>query len=95
MHGMGISVFADPNDRALIYRGGKETPEVLTTQDATGSDDFRHFYGFAAEARHFIDCIRENRQPSSSLEDAARTMRLVNQIYASPIDGGAARWPGR
>jgi virulence factor len=95
MHGMGISVFADPDDRALIYRDGKGEPEVLTTQDAAGSAERHHFYGFAAEARHFIDCIREGREPSSSLADAAKTMRLVNQIYASPIDGASARWPGR
>lgn len=95
MHGMGISVFANPNDRALIYRDGQDEPEVLTAQDAAGSTEFRHYYGFAAEARHFIESIREARPPSSSLEDAARTMRLVNQIYASPIDDSAGRWPGR
>jgi predicted dehydrogenase len=95
MHGTGISVFADPNEQALIYRDGRGEPEILTTQEAAGSEEFRHYYGFAAESRHFIQCLRDGMQPSSSLADAARTMRLVNEIYATPIDGSPARWPGR
>lgn len=94
MHGRGISCFLNPDDRALIYTDGKPEPETLTTQEAAGSDLRHHYYGFAAENRHFIDCIRENRQPSSSLADAALTMRLVNRIYASPIDPSASRWMG-
>jgi predicted dehydrogenase len=94
MHGRGISVYANPDDRALILRDGRSEPEVITAREAAGSEEFRHYYGFAAEARHFVDCIREGRQPSSSLADAARTMRLVNQIYANPIDPAAARWAG-
>ena len=94
MHGRGISVFADPDVRALIYTDGKPEPEILTTQEAARSEARHHFYGFHAENRHFIDCIRDGRQPSSSLADAAKTLRLVNQIYASPIDPSAPRWPG-
>jgi predicted dehydrogenase len=94
MHGPGISVFVNPDDCALILRDGRSEPEVLTTREAAGSDETRHYYGFAAEARHFVDCIREGREPSSSLADAAKTMRLVNQIYAHPIDPAAPRWAG-
>jgi virulence factor len=94
MHGPGISVFANPDDRALVLRDGRAEPEVITTREAAGSDEFRHYYGFAAEARHFVDCIREGRAPASSLADAALTMRFVNQIYASPIDPSAPRWAG-
>jgi virulence factor len=94
MHGRGISCYVNPDDRALIYADGRAEPEVITTQEAAGSSELRHYYGFTAESRHFIDCIRENRQPSSSLADSVLTMRLVNRIYASPIDPSAARWPG-
>lgn len=94
MHAPGISAFLNPDDRAVILRDGKSEPEVITAQEAAGSDEFRQYYGFAAQARQFVDCIREGRAPSSSLDDAARTMRLVNQIYAHPIDPGAARWAG-
>jgi virulence factor len=94
MHAPGISAFLNPDDRAVILRDGKSELEVISTREAAGSDEFRHYYGFAAEARHFVDCIREGRTPSSSLADAARTMRLVNQIYAHPIDPQQARWAG-
>ncbi|MBM3456962.1 MAG: Gfo/Idh/MocA family oxidoreductase [Armatimonadetes bacterium] len=95
MHGMGISCFINPDRSAEIYVDGKGEPEVITTQEAAGSDQRHHFYGFAGENRHFVDCIREGRSPDTSLADAARTMRLVNEIYASPVDGARGRWPGR
>jgi predicted dehydrogenase len=94
MHAPGISAFLNPDDRALILRDGANEPEVITTREAAGSDEVRHYYGFAAQARHFADCILSDAVPSSSLADAAKTMRLVNQIYAHPIDPGQARWPG-
>ncbi len=95
MHGMGISCFINPDDRALIFVDGKLDPEVITTQEAAGSDERHNFYGFCAENRHFVDCVRSGSTPSSSLDDATRTMRLVNQIYATPVDGSREHWPGR
>lgn len=94
LHGRGISCFCNPDDRALIFTDGKLEPEVITTQQAAGSDELHHYYGFYGENRHFVDCVREGRQPNSSLADAARTMRLVNQIYASRLDPAAPRWAG-
>lgn len=95
MHGRGISVFCNPDVEAVIYTEGKSEPEVITTQAAAGSSELHHYYGFAAENRHFIDCIKEGRTPSSSLADAARTMRLVNQIYATNMEPGTGLWAGR
>lgn len=95
MHGRGISCFIDPDDEALVYVDGASEPEVLKSREIAGSDERHHFYGFLGEARHFIDCIQSGEQPSSSLADAALTMKLVNQIYANPIDGGSNRWIGR
>jgi virulence factor len=89
IHGRGISVFANPDDRALIYTDGKLEPEVITTQQAAGSDEFRRYYGFYDENRHFIDCIKSGREPDTSLGDAAETMRLVSCVYGSRIDQGA------
>jgi hypothetical protein len=39
-------------------------------------------YGYKAETDHFIDCIRQDRQPSSCFRDAVRTMELVDRIEA-------------
>ena len=94
MHGKGISVYCNPDDRALIFTDGKLEPEIITTQQAAGSDELHRYYGFYGGNRHFVDCLREERQPNSSLADAALTLRFVNQIYANPIDPSAPRWAG-
>ena len=55
--------------------------ERFTASEAAGSDEFMVFYGYFGENRHFIDCVKEGRRPVSSMEDAARTMDLVEAIY--------------
>jgi hypothetical protein len=42
--------------------------------------------GFWHESRHFIDCFKEGRQPSSNFADAVESMGLVERIRAA--------WPG-
>jgi len=95
IHGPGISAFVDPDHQASIYADGRLEPEIIDSREIAGSDDFRVYYGFEAENRHFIDCIRGGTEPESSLADAARTMRLVQEIYANPLDPGTGRWAGR
>jgi predicted dehydrogenase len=36
--------------------------------------------GFEQESRHFVDCIRDGRQPDTNLADALQTMRLCDAI---------------
>lgn len=80
MHGYHISAYADPDHSAtLIADNG--TPEVLDTKRVAGSEEFRVYYGFAAENRHFIDCLRDDREPLTSFADAVKTMELVERIY--------------
>ena len=45
-----------------------------------------HWLGFWHESRHFIDCVKEGRQPSSNFADAVESMALVERIRAA--------WPG-
>jgi len=85
MHAKGISAFINPDDKALIYADNKEEPVTITTTEAAGSEDRVKYYGFYAENRHFIDCIKEDREPETSFKDAAKTMELVNRIYNSQI----------
>ena len=100
MHARGISGFADPNTRAVIYAdatlrssrasslrstSNKDEGETLTAAAAAGSDDFRVYYGFEAENRHFIDCVKSGRQPETNFDDAVKTMELVSRIYAGQI----------
>ena len=82
MHAEGISAYVQPDDRALIYADNAAEPTVITTQDAAGSDEMRVFNGFAAENRHFIDCVKSGTQPNTRFADALRTMELVDMIYA-------------
>lgn len=80
MHSYGISAFVDPDDRALIYADNKEEPTVISATDAAGSAERYKYYGFYHENRHFIDCIKENREPETCFSDAVKTMELVDKI---------------
>jgi virulence factor len=84
MHTKGFSSLVNPNDRALIFDGTEEAVEI-STFEAAGSEEFRVFYGFLQENRHFIDSIRNGTQPSTNLADAAKTMEFVDRIYASSL----------
>ena len=84
MHAKAFSAFVNPNDRALIYDGSQEPRQILA-QEAAGSEDHRKTYGFYQENRHFVDCLREDREPMTNLADAAKTMQLVDRIHASAI----------
>ncbi len=80
MHGDGISVFCNPDYEAIIHRDGEERAEIITTQEAAGSDENYKYYGFWDQSRHFIDCIQKNHEPESCFADAVRTMELVDRI---------------
>ncbi|MCC6728517.1 MAG: Gfo/Idh/MocA family oxidoreductase [Chthonomonadales bacterium] len=84
MHGPGVSAYADPDGEAVLLEDGG-APEVLASRTVAGSEEFRVYYGFEAENRHFIDCIRDGVTPLTSLADAVRTMELVERIYHSRL----------
>ncbi|MEA3346017.1 MAG: Gfo/Idh/MocA family oxidoreductase [Chloroflexota bacterium] len=81
LHARGISAFVDPDSGARIYADGGAVEEVLDTREVAGSDEFRVYYGFTAEDRHFIDCVRGGTLPQTHLGDAVKTMELVDRIY--------------
>lgn len=85
MHSEGWVAMVDPDREAVIYGRNMDKPMVIQTQEAAGSADRVYYYGFYGENRHFIDCIKEDRVPQTSFEDAARTMKLVEEIYRSSI----------
>jgi len=76
LHGQGISAYVRAPERAELFRDGEAEPTIL----AGPSDDPRLSYGYFAESRHFLECIEQNRLPQSSLQDAVRTFRLVEQL---------------
>lgn len=86
MHGPGISVFCDPDVQANYHIDGELNKEVITAEEAAGGREEKyHSYGFFGENRHFIDCLKQGVQPESNFADAAKTMELVDMIYASSM----------
>lgn len=78
IHAPDISLYLNPDEELKIVRDGQI--ETLHTKEIAGSDEFRKYYGFYDEARHFIDCIRHNTTPSPDFADALETMKLVERI---------------
>ena len=85
MHAKGISAFVDGNNEAIIYSDNKEEGRILKAQEVAGSTEDRKFYGFCAEDRHFIDCIKQKQMPDTNFADALMTMQLVERIYRSQV----------
>jgi len=50
-----------------------------------GSDQFYRYYGFYQEDLHFLECVREGRQPETSIADAVKTFEFVDLLNASII----------
>lgn len=85
LHTRGISAFVDPDSVARIYADDGAVEEILDTREIAGSAEFCVYYGFTAETRHFVDCVKEGSLPQTSLQDAVKTMEVVDRIYHSQI----------
>ncbi len=86
IHSPGISVFGDPEEGGRVYADNKDEPiEVLDPFRLGGGDEAWRAFGAYDTHRHFIDCIRDGKQPETCLEDAVKTMDLVDRIYQSQI----------
>lgn len=85
MHGKGISAFVEPEVKSVIYKDNKEEGEISLARDVAGTTELYKIAGFFHENRHFIDCIKENKQPISNFSDAVKTMELVDKIYHSQM----------
>ncbi len=84
-HGRNITASVDA-DRDCYIVADDAQPEAAASSSFGQPDRPETWLGFWHESRHFIDCIQQGRQPSSSLADAVKTMRLVSQIRDSSID---------
>jgi len=59
---------------------------VAETPPQLGDDVELYRRSYMAEARHFIDCVRERTQPLSSGVEAAQVLQVVDQLYRSAGD---------
>ena len=86
IHSPGISVFGDPEEGGKVFADNKDDPvEALDPFRLGGGGDTWRAYGAYDTNRHFIDCIRTGKQPETCLDDAVKTMELVDLIYQSQI----------
>lgn len=85
MHSKGISAYAEPDDKAVIFKDDNKEGEEISNHEAAQSDEMHKWGGFFAENRHFIDCLKNGDQPLTNLSDAVKTMELVDRIYHSQL----------
>jgi len=86
MHSPGYSAFANADGAAEVIGGEKsETIFRSTYTEVAGSQEEFIAQGFLAQARAFIDAVKRGKSGHNSITDGARTMRLVEQIYASTL----------
>jgi predicted dehydrogenase len=94
IHGVGASALVDPEleirfsaEDARYGVRADEAGEVITAAELTSTDDFRVVYGFAAENRHFVECVLSDTEPVANFADAAKTMELCDRIEAAGASG--------
>lgn len=81
MHGKGIAAYIEPPRIARIYKDKSNEPEIIKGSDLAGSGEFYRTYGFFEEAHHFVQCLKEDRQPDTNLKHAVKVMQLINNIH--------------
>jgi len=92
MHSKGISAYGNiPGirgiDHYMILRDNQpyQEAEIVRNEQIVGSDAPQtHIDGSFQLNRHFIDCIKENRQPLTNFRDAVKTMEVVDEILSGP-----------
>jgi virulence factor len=81
VHGAGIGCYIDPlPERLHILADDGKVNTTVTGAELAGVDDPFEYEGTLAAHRHFVTCIRENRQPLTNVRDVVATMRLVEQL---------------
>ena len=81
LKGIGIDCYVDPfpNQLRVLTDNGKSVTTVTGAQLA-GSEELLDRDGTIAAHRHFVDCLRENRQPLTDVRDVLATMRLLEPL---------------
>ena len=85
-HGQNVTAYVDADrESTLVADNGQ--PETFSSTElgraaVPAGEELRpyHWLGFWHENRHFIDCAKNGRQPSSHFADAVKSMELVEEI---------------
>jgi hypothetical protein len=71
---------------SLAAAGASETGVIeIDGMELAGSTDFWKYYGFYQEDRHFLDCVRSRTEPETSIQDALKTMLLLEMFLTHVI----------
>ena len=95
LHGAGLSAEIDPPERALYRAAGRTKNEIVEGRRLARSKDLFETYGFADEARLFLEAVRGGPPPTTTLADAVGTMELVEAIRESARRKTLAMVPAR
>jgi len=91
-HSKGISAYGDipgiPGiDRLMIMRDNQpyQTAEIIRNEDLIGVKAAEtHYDGTFQVNRHFIECLKQDKQPVANFEDAVKTMEVIRKIQTGP-----------
>ncbi len=91
-HSKGISAYGDipglPGiDKLVMLRDDQpyQTAEIIRNEDLVGKYAAKtHYDGTFQMNRHFIDCIKQDKQPAANFEDAVKTMEVIKKIQTGP-----------
>jgi len=81
IHSSGISMYS----QASVGVGSQKVEYIDGIELAGGNDALYAHYGYKSEDVDFIECIKTGRKPISPIDDAVKTMRLVDMMIANKI----------
>lgn len=87
MYSKGASAFGNipgivGEDNLKIINNGKT--KIIRNEEIVGDKSPTHFDGSFQVNRHFIDCLKENKQPVTNFSDAVKTMEIIKKIKVGP-----------
>ena len=89
-HGRDVSAYVDAASESFIKRDKDDSEfyesKEFATKEGLPGDESLNWMGFWHEDRHFIDCVKEGRQPSTHFGDAVKSMELVERILQEGTD---------
>jgi len=86
IHSPGVTFFGDPEEGGRLFADNQLDPvETLDPFVMADSQEPHRAVGPLEMNAHFMDCVRENRQPETCFDDALKTMELVDAVYGGQI----------
>lgn len=88
--GASIERFTGQSQLKVFTEPAPDLP--LTGMPLSTADSMSLLYAsFSNEIRHFIDCVKENRQPSAPVEQGLDVLRVLDALYHSAETGQEVR----